>query len=157
MKRKVYLILENIRSAENVGAIFRTADAVGVSKIYLIGITPSPIDRFGRARKDIAKSALGAELSVPWEARTKAGPLVRELKKKKFLIVALEQSKKSVDYKKVKPKGNFVLIMGNEVDGVKPTTLSLCDKVVEIPMKGIKESLNVSVATGVALYRMLGV
>jgi tRNA G18 (ribose-2'-O)-methylase SpoU len=155
--REIYLILENIRSAENVGAIFRTADVVGVSKIYLVGITPAPIDRFGRARRDIAKSALGAELTVPWEARASTTAIVGELKKKKFLVIALEQSRNSVDYKKIKPKGNFTLIVGNEVNGVNPATLSQCDKVAEIPMLGQKESLNVSVATGVALYRLLGI
>ena len=149
-------MLENIRSAENVGAIFRTADASGVAKIFLVGITPTPIDRFGRARRDIAKSALGAQMSVEWEARKSAPVLLRELKKKGFYIVALEQAEAAIDYKKLKVKGEIALIVGNEVEGVSATSQKLADTIIKIPMKGKKESLNVSVATGIALYRLFG-
>ncbi|MEK7567680.1 MAG: TrmH family RNA methyltransferase [Patescibacteria group bacterium] len=163
MKKEICLILDNIRSAENVGSIFRTSDAVGVSKIFLIGITPCPIDRFGRERKDIAKSALGAEKTIEWEYRKNAVQLLRELKKRKFLIIALEQDEKALDYKKISArggpaygwKGRTALIIGNEVTGISKEILKMSDCVVEIPMKGKKESLNVSVATGVALYRLL--
>ena len=94
------LILHNIRSVENVGAMFRTADAAGINKIYLTGYTPAPLDRFGRKRKDLAKSALGAEEFVPWEQK-KNYFLSCKLKREKFFIIGIEQDKKSIDYKKV--------------------------------------------------------
>ena len=154
-----YLILHNIRSAENVGAIFRTADCAGVVKIYLVGYTPTPIDRFGRERKDIAKSALGAEKTIKWEqvSEHELSNMVGKLKSENCEVVALEQAKNSVDYKKHKSEKDFALIVGNEVDGLSDGVLKLCNKIIEIPMKGQKESLNVSVATGVALFRILGI
>src|SRR3989338_2417601 len=94
---KIYLILHNIRSVYNVGAIFRTADAVGVIKIYLSGYTPAPIDRFGRTRKDLHKSALGAEETVPWEITEDIGYLIESLRGKGYKIVALEQDPRSVE------------------------------------------------------------
>ncbi|HEY4506114.1 MAG TPA: TrmH family RNA methyltransferase [Candidatus Paceibacterota bacterium] len=153
----VFLILYNIRSAENVGAIFRTADAVGINKIYLVGYTPAPKDRFGRLRQDIAKAALGAEKTVSWEQvnEPQLSNLVAKLKAEGVEVVALEQSEDSLDYKEYKPKTDFALVMGNEVGGVPVEVLNQCDKVIEIPMRGSKESLNVSVAVGVALYRLL--
>jgi len=154
-----YLILDNIRSAHNVGAIFRTADAAGVAKIFLIGTTPCPIDRFGRTRKEIAKTALGAEKTMAWEWRRDFPTLTRELKKTGFKIIAVEQNKKSVDYKKIKlpPKTKATFVFGGEVSGISLAHLKLCDTIAEIPMRGEKESLNVSVAVGIALFRILGV
>ena len=154
---KNILILYNIRSVENVGAIFRTADAVGINKIYLAGYTPAPFDRFGRKRKDIAKSALGAEKFMAWEYKKNIFPLLSNLKKDKYLIIGIEQDKKSIDYKKVKIKNKNVFIVGAEVTGIPKNILKKCDLIAEIPMHGKKESLNVSVALGVALFRMLGV
>lgn len=151
----VYLILHNIRSAHNVGAIFRTADAVGVSRIYLTGYTPTPIDRFGRARKDIAKASLGAEKTIPWEHISRIGPLLAKLKKEGALCVAIEQDKKSVDYKTVRPAPCTAFILGNEVNGLPRAVLTAVQVIAEIPMWGEKESLNVSVAVGVALFRIL--
>lgn len=148
------LILENIRSTHNVGAIFRTADAAGCSKIYLIGYTPLPVDRFGKPRKDVAKAALGAELTVPWEYRKTIAPIVNTLKKEGYTILSLEQDARSVPHHRIKVR-KFALIVGNEVDGVSTYTLSKSDNIIEIPMKGSKESLNVSVATGIALFRLL--
>ncbi|MEI8130596.1 MAG: TrmH family RNA methyltransferase [bacterium] len=150
------LILPDIRSTYNVGAIFRTADAVGVAKIYLVGITPAPLDRFGRVRSDIAKSALGAEQTVPWEQCARIAPLITRLKKVGYTIVAIEQSARSVDYKKVRVSGPTAFILGNEVTGIPQSVLAKSDIIAEIPMQGMKESLNVSVATGIALFRMLG-
>src|ERR1035437_10283845 len=98
------LILYNIRSTENVGAMFRTADAAGISKIYLTGYTPAPLDRFGRKRTDIAKSALGAEEFVLWEQKKMILPLIAKLKREGFQIIAIEQAENSIDYKKVKTK-----------------------------------------------------
>ena len=151
------LILHNIRSAQNVGAIFRTADAAGISKIYLMGYTPAPFDRFGRKRKDIAKSALGAEEIVQWESKKSLLAFLRRLKQDKYLIIAIEQDEKSIDYKKVKLKEKNAFIIGTEVSGIPKNILKRCDVIAEIPMRGKKESLNVSVATGVALFRMLNI
>lgn len=151
------LILNNIRSVENVGAIFRTADAAGIDKIYLTGYTPTPLDRFGRKRGDLAKSALGAEEFVKWEQKKSILPLLAKLKKEKYLIIGIEQDKKSVDYKKVKLHNKNAFIVGAEVTGIPKNVLKKCDAIAEIPMRGKKESLNVSVATGIALFRMLGV
>jgi len=154
MKDKI-LILPNIRSALNVGAIFRTCDAVGIDKIYLTGYTPRPTDKFGRIQKDIEKSALGAEKWVPWEYFENLNILINKLKKNGYQIIALEIDEKSVDYRKIKIQDKVAIIVGEEVNGIDQKILKKCDLIVEIPMKGKKESLNVSVATGVALFRML--
>ncbi len=156
MKKGIVVLLHNIRSAHNVGAIFRTADALGVETIYLSGYTPTPMDRFNRPRKDIAKVALGAEKTIRWQYEKDPKEIIFELKSNKYQIIALEQTKKSIDYKKVKIKYPVLFIVGNEVEGVPQETISLCDIVTEIPMAGDKESLNVSVAFGVGLFRMLG-
>ncbi len=148
------VILHNIRSVENVGAMFRTADAVGIDKIYLTGHTPCPLDRFGRKRGDLAKSALGAEEFVSWEQKKSVFPLLTKLKKEGYKIIAIEQDKKSVDYKKVKLQKKNVFIVGAEVTGIPKNVLNKCDVIAEIPMRGKKESLNVSVAFGIALFRI---
>lgn len=149
----ISLILHNIRSAQNVGAIFRTADAAGVGKIYLTGYTPTPIDRFGRAEAKITKTALGAEKSIPWESFKTAAPLIKKLKKEGTQVVAVEQASDSVPYTTWKPAIPLALILGNEVKGISSSLLKLCDRIVEIPMRGEKESLNVSVAAGIVLFR----
>jgi tRNA G18 (ribose-2'-O)-methylase SpoU len=151
------VILHNIRSVENVGAMFRTADAVGVNKIYLTGYTPGPLDRFGRKRKDLAKSALGAEEFVVWEQKKNLLSLISNLKKSGFKIIAIEQDKKSVDYRTLRLRsgqGN-AFIVGPEVTGIPKNILNKCDIIAEIPMRGKKESLNVSVALGVVLFKVL--
>lgn len=155
MQNKTILILDNIRSTHNVGSIFRTADAAGVSKIFLIGTTPDPIDRFGRVRSDIAKTALGAENNIEWEHRDDTMGVLKEFPN--HFKIALEQSENSVDYKNVTPKENNIIILGPEVNGLSKEILDECDAVVEIQMKGKKESLNVSVATGVFLFRFLNI
>ncbi len=155
MVTQIHLVLHNIRSTHNVGAIFRTADATGVKKIYISGITPAPIDRFGRARPDISKASLGAEKTVEWESIVDIKDFIKNIKKEKFQIIAVEQNKKSIDYKDLKRSEKVLLIVGNEVDGVDKDVLDLCDDIVEIPMLGKKESLNVSVATGVVLYSLI--
>lgn len=156
-KKEKTLILYNIRSAYNVGAIFRTADACGIDKIYLVGYTPAPVDEFGRNNMGIAKTAIGAEKSVVWEKTKTISPLLKKLKQAGFLLVAVEQANQSIDYKQVKLKYPCALVVGEEVHGLTPSILSTCDIVAEIPMKGQKESLNVSVATGIALFRLLGI
>ncbi len=149
------LILHDVRSVENVGAIFRTADAAGIDKIYLTGYTPAPLDRFGRKRKDLAKSALGAEEFVKWEQKKNILPLISKLKQEKYKIIAIEQDENSVDYKKVKTGEKNAFLVGTEVSGIPQNILKRCDIIAEIPMKGEKESLNVSVATGIALFGIL--
>ncbi len=153
--QKNIVIIHDVRSVQNVGAMFRTADAAGIDKIYLTGYTPTPLDRFGRKRRDLAKSALGAEEYVSWEQKKSILPLLSKLKKEKYLIIAIEQDKKSIDYKKVKLKERNAFMVGPEVTGIPKNILKNCDIIAEIPMKGKKESLNVSVALGVALFRML--
>ncbi len=148
------LILPDIRSAINVGAIFRTADAVGIDKIYLTGFTPRPTDKFGRIQKDIAKSALGAEGWIPWEYEVSLEKLIIKLKKDGFKIIAIEQDEKSVDYRKIKAKDKTAIILGGEVKGLSKEILNVCDIIAEIKMYGKKESLNVSVACGVALFQI---
>ena len=151
------LILPDIRSAQNVGALFRTADAAGITEIYLTGITPTPLDRFGRPNALVTKTSLGAELTVPWSYSKTLTPLLRKLKQKEFTIIAIEQSPASIDYKKVKISGPVAFVLGNEVEGISKKILEKIDIVAEIPMKGGKESLNVSVAGGIAIFRMLNI
>ncbi|MEX2052405.1 MAG: TrmH family RNA methyltransferase [Candidatus Paceibacterota bacterium] len=152
--KKNILILSDIRSVENVGAMFRTADAAGINKIYLVGYTPAPLDRFGRKRRDMAKSALGAEDFVPWEQKKLILPLITKLKKDGFQIIAIEQDKRSIDYKKVSLKPKNAFIVGTEVTGIPKNVLKKCDVIAEIPMRGKKESLNVSVALGIAVFQI---
>lgn len=155
MKRKdVRVILHNIRSAYNVGSIFRTADAFGVGHIYTSGYTPSPKDKFGRVRKEITKTALGGEFSVSWSEEN-IFKVIEKLKKEGFKIIAIEQDKKSVDYKKIKTNSKILLLVGNEVRGLSKQILDKCDLVIEIPMIGVKESLNVGVAFAVVLSRLI--
>lgn len=157
----VSVILHNIRSVFNVGSIFRTADAARVAQVYLTGYTPAPVDRFWRKRKDFAKVSLGAEETVPWERAKNISPLLTRLKKEKTFLVAVEQSPHSINYKKIPPiyrqvrrKQNIAFIFGNEVQGLSLSVLKKCDCIAEIPMRGSKESLNVSVAAGIVLYRL---
>lgn len=146
MKQEFYLILPNIRSCHNVGAMFRTADATSVDQIFLVGYTPVP------PRPEIDKVALGAETWMKWKQYKNLKVLIKNLKKKGVCIVALEKSDKSIDLGKTDFSFPLALIVGNEVDGVDPNILKLCDRVVHIPMLGKKESLNVSIAAGIAMY-----
>lgn len=152
------MVVHNIRSAYNVGAIFRTADGIGIDKIYLTGYSPIPYEENkpyqSPAQKMISKTALGAEKNVSWKREKSIGKVIAELKKLGFSIVALEQFKKSIDYKKFKPHFPLVLIIGNEPRGIDGKILKKCDAIVEIPMKGKKNSLNVAVALGVAGYQI---
>ncbi|MBP7845977.1 MAG: TrmH family RNA methyltransferase [Candidatus Pacebacteria bacterium] len=155
IKVKITLILDNIRSSENVGSIFRTADAGGVERIYLIGITPNPVDRFGRLNPKINKASLGAEKNILWEHFENIGDVIEKLKKDDYKIVSLEQNENSIDYRDLKIKEKIALIAGNEVSGISAETQKQSDEIIEIPMAGDKESLNVSVATGIALFSIL--
>jgi len=157
-KQPIHLVLNNIRSRENVGSIFRTADAAGVSKLYLCGITPTP------PHEKISKTALGAEMYVPWEYCKQTRRLLGKLKKEGMTVVALERfdkltaSKLKIRTQNIfyfKPRFPLALVLGNEVRGLSPQILKYCDKKISIPMYGKKESLNVSVAAGVALYQLI--
>ncbi len=154
---KYFLILHNIRSAYNIGSIFRTADACGISKIFLTGYSPRPLDKFGRATTSISKTALGAEKNIPWEYFSQPSFVIKKLKKDGTQVVAIEQSENSVDYKKMKIEQPTAFLFGNEVRGISKSLLKQCDIVAEIPMRGKKESLNVSVTAGIALFRILNI
>lgn len=160
--KKILVILNNIRSSENVGSIFRTCDAVGVSKIILCGYTPAPVDRFGRENKRLTKASLGAEKFMEWEKAESLREVVEKLKIEKFRVVGIEQDEKAIDYRKIKkfsnPKSrilNLALVFGNEVEGLSKGDLKLCDVIAEIPMRGKKESLNVAVAVGIILSSLI--
>lgn len=148
-KKEIYVVVDNVRSALNVGAIFRTADGAGVDKVFLCGYTPTP------ENPKVVKTALGAEKAMPWERHSQTWRLLDSLRKRGAQTVALEQDKRSVDYKKFKPKFPVALVVGNEVKGLSKEILKYCDKIISIPMYGKKESLNVAVATGIAVYKII--
>lgn len=151
-ERIIYLVLHNIRSLHNVGSVFRTADAAGVKKIFLTGYTPTPLDRFGKIRPEIHKTSLGAEKTVEWRHYRNISALLKKLKKEKVYLAGIEQNRRAIDFKKFKPKFPLAFILGNEVRGISPAILKKCDKIIEIPMVGKKESLNVGVAAGIILF-----
>lgn len=138
-----------------MGSIFRTADGAGVKKILLSGYSPTPFDQFGRERKDFAKVSLGAQTSVAWEQVTDLAGTIEQLRKDGYEIIVLERTSESAPISSYKPHKKFAVILGNEVLGVSKETLDAADAVLEIPMRGEKESLNVSVAAGIALYTLL--
>ncbi len=156
-------ILYNIRSLHNVGSIFRTSDAAGVERLYLCGYTPAPVDKHNRPESRLVKTALGAEKYIKWEKVPGriAGTvkLINRLKKEGYKVLAVEQSGTAVPFHKVKYKkkefDKLALVMGNEVKGLPPSVLKAVDMIVEIPMFGKKESLNVSVAYGIAVYEIV--
>lgn len=154
MSSDIRILLHNIRSTHNIGSIFRTSDAIGVSRIYFSGYSPCPIDRFGRPVRDIAKTALGSELTIPWEKQTNPSMLIKKMKKEGFKVVGLEQDIKATDYKMYIPYDKVLVLVGNEVRGLSKNLRDKCDALIEIPMIGKKESLNVSVAFGVAMFRI---
>lgn len=158
MDRTIYLILDNVRSMENVGSIFRTADAANIKKIYLCGITPKP------PRKEIDKTALGAIDFVEWIYVENINELMKKLKNEKICLIALEQDTRAIQYtqySKINPSASgqdsnpIALVVGNEVDGVSKDALELADAIIEIPMHGKKNSLNVAVATGITLFELI--
>ena len=152
MKKETYIVLDNIRSTYNVGSIFRTADGAGVDKIFLVGYTPAPVDRFGREQPEIHKTALGAEKTIEWESVSDMEKLIERLKKENVYVVAVEQHKKSISYRDFLSKEKTAYIFGNEVDGVSNLICEQADTVIEIPMYGKKESLNVGVSAGVIVF-----
>ena len=158
------VVLHNIRSVFNVASIFRTADGVGIEKIYLCGITPGPVDKFGDIRKDFSKVSLGAENFINWERKYSTVKLLKKLKADGYEVIAVEQDLRSVPYYEIAAspsaprndaEGKICLVMGAEVGGLPKPVLELADKIVEIPMRGKKESLNVAVAFGIVVYHLL--
>jgi tRNA G18 (ribose-2'-O)-methylase SpoU len=145
----VAVLLDNLRSLYNVGAFFRTADATAIEKLYLCGITAKP------PRKEISKTALGAEETVPWEHSLDAVNLVRALRARDYEIAAIETSIHAVDLYDWKPRFPVCVAFGNELEGLQPEISALCDTYVRIPMLGIKHSLNVATAGGVVMYELL--
>ncbi|MDH4358745.1 MAG: RNA methyltransferase [Candidatus Berkelbacteria bacterium] len=148
-RNEIYLVLDNIRSMYNVGAMFRTADGVRAKKIYLCGITAQP------PREKIFKTSLGAVEWVDWEYRKKAIQAVRELKEKGVRIVCLEQTDNSIHFKKAKYEAPVAVVVGHELRGITNDVLKLADLTVELPMHGRANSLNVATATGIILYEVL--
>ncbi len=163
------VILHNIRSLHNVGSIFRTADAVGVEKVYLCGITPTPVDSFGKLRPQFAKVSLGAEKYIKWEKVKSTTKLIDDLKGEGYKILAVEQHKDTIPYyllPATKTWSKIALMLGSEVKGLPPSVLKKADKIIEIPMSGAmvrqahhprrtrrgKESLNVAVAFGIVAF-----
>ena len=152
MKKEVAVLLHNVRSAHNVGSIFRTADAAGVSKVFLSGYTPRPVDKFGRVQKDIAKTALGAQEYIPWEYANKPNGFIQRLRKEGWQIIGVEQDKRSKNYSLIRANRRIVFLFGNEVKGLSKNLRDKCDELIEIPMHGKKESLNVAVTAGIILF-----
>jgi len=167
MPKTFFVIAHNIRSLYNVGSIFRTADAFGISKIYLTGYTGTPANPVHK--KKIGKVALGAEEWVSWEYFKSPQSVIRVLKKQKVSIIGLENNipvaaatgrhewkpvASATLLQQFKPKFSLALILGEEVSGINRSLIKSCDQLVEIPMLGKKESLNVSVAFGIAAYHL---
>jgi 23S rRNA (guanosine2251-2'-O)-methyltransferase len=146
---KFYIIAHNIRSLYNIGTIFRTADALGVDRLFLTGYSGQP------PRKEISKVALGAEESVSWQHYKSLSYLIKKLKKDGVKIIALETGDQAIDYLDFKPKFPLALLLGNEVRGVSDVMLKQVDTTISLPMNGIKESLNVGVAMAVAGYHII--
>lgn len=184
--KDIYLVLDNIRSLLNIGAIFRTADAAGVKKIFLCGISGYPPQKFIKKidgvnnepiiivddlpiikyrpskkcieeflAKEIKKTALAGLKSVEWEYHTNTKDLVLELKKRRVNIIALEQHKKSIDYRTADYGNLTAIIVGHERMGINNEILKLADQIVEMPMHGKGKSLNVATATGIILYKAI--
>lgn len=147
-KMPVTVVLDNVRSALNVGSFFRTCDAFAVERIMLCGITAAPPDR------EIHKTALGAELTVAWQRFSSTTECIAQLHGEQYTVLAVEQVEGSAMLQDLAPEAGrrYALVFGNEVDGVSQEAADLCDGAIEIPQAGTKHSLNVSVAGGVVLW-----
>ncbi len=159
---KLVLIAHNLRSSHNVGSLLRTAEGLGVETVYLTGYTPYPQSSDDKrlphlaqkTDRQIAKTALGAEKTSDWRHEAQIGPLITRLKKQGYQVVGLEQAANSTKLFEFKPPGRVAIIVGREIEGLEPEVLSQCDQIVEIPMRGQKESFNVAQAAAMALYHM---
>lgn len=158
----IVLIVYNVRSAHNVGSMLRTADGLGITKVYLCGYTPYPLSKndgrlphlAAKTDRQISKTALGAQNSVKWTQHKDIVQVVNELKGQNYQVVAVEQTKTAIDLAIFKPTSDVALAVGSEIDGLPQEVLDLCDEHIHIPMLGKKESFNVSVAAAIALYHL---
>ena len=148
-RNEIYLILDNIRSMHNIGAIFRTCEAARAKCLYLCGITATP------PRPQIAKTALNTVDHQPWEYRHSTLRLAKTLKRRGIQVVALEQTSDSIDFRHFVYQKPLAIVLGNEIDGVSDRVLEVCDGIVELPMLGIANSLNVATSAGIILYHLL--
>lgn len=147
MKNKeIFVIAHNIRSLFNVGSIFRSADVFGVKKIFLTGYTAYP------PRKEISKTALGSEQLIPWEYAKQPTRIIKKLQSQGVHVIALETKKGAIPLPNFTPRFPIALLLGNEVAGILPALLKSCNEIVQIPMLGKKESLNVAIAASITLY-----
>lgn len=149
---ETYVILHNIRSAHNVGSVFRSADGAGVTKIYITGYTPAPIDRFGRENAEIMKTSLGATKTVSYSVEQDINVVLHKLWEEDVEIIAVEQTERAVPYNTHISQKNRAFIFGNEITGVEEEVLAKVPTHLQIPMSGTKESLNVSVCAGIILF-----
>ena len=147
--RRLHLIAHNIRSCENVGALFRTADSLGVAKIWLSGYTPVPPD------PKIQKTALGAENAVPFEQATDIETVLRTLRDQGIPLYALELTKDAIELRQFTAPDELALLLGTETTGIPPSLLERCDGAIQIQQQGIKESMNVTIATAIASWWIL--
>lgn len=149
-KIPVVIVLDNVRSAINVGSVFRTADAFRISKLYLCGITPTPPHR------DIFKSALGATETVQWEYANTTIKIINQLKQDGFYVVAIEQTNTSFQLQQFVTSDNkkVAIVFGHEMEGVNQEVINVCDAVVEIPQQGTKHSLNIAVCAGIVSWEL---
>ena len=158
MSHSIVLIADNIRSVQNVGSLFRTANCFGVTELYLCGVTPAPIDRFGRIRSDMARVALGAETDITWKQFITTADAIHYARANGYAVCALEQNPGSQPLSYMQnlraDSKNIAVVVGTETTGLTQSDIALCDHIFEIEQFGSKESLNVSVAAGIALYEL---
>ncbi len=147
-KKKIIVILDNVRSMHNVGSVFRTSDAFLIQAVYLCGYTPQPPHR------DIQKTALGATETVEWHYLPTTMEAVNVLKEKGYKLFAVEQAEGSISLENFTAEDNIAVVLGNEVEGVDNTVIAACDGCIEIPQFGTKHSLNISVAAGIVLWEL---
>lgn len=147
--RKLHLIAHDIRSRENVGSLFRTCDSLGVAKLWLTGYTPAPPD------EKIAKVALGAEQSVMYEQVTDVAAVLSKFKEEGVPVYALELTAEAIELHQFSPPDELALLLGTETTGIPPSLLRRCDGTIKITQRGVKESMNVAVAAGIASWAIL--
>jgi len=150
-KKPIAIVLDNVRSAHNVGSIFRTSDAFLIKKIILCGITPIP------PSNEIRKSALGATNSVEWVQEKETSIAINNLKKEGYYIVGVEQVEKATKIQEFQNNQPIALIFGHEVNGVSQEIINICDEIIEIPQYGTKHSLNISVCAGIVIWKIAGI
>lgn len=162
MMRQLVLIAHDIRSCHNIGSLLRTAEGLGVHKVYLTGYTPYPLHSSDtrlphiaqKMQKQIAKTALGAEELVDWQHSESVTDVISYLKREGYTVVGLEQSSHAIPLPSYEPPEKTALLLGREVEGIAKEMLSLCDQIIEIPMSGKKESFNVVQAAAMAMYHI---